>query len=156
MAGSDEHRDRLFAGGAIGHFIRERPDPAAPGKRQRGRDRAFAGNLQRVLAILALDSCRPQGHADAARAIAAPAERRGALPGKKPVVDIAKLRHPADERRRIGRVGARPFRAIQLAQQIIAQFRARRRVTADITERERLQPRGIQGTAAAPLRRTFI
>ena len=156
MTGAQHRRERLAPPIGIGGRGGERADAAAAGEGDRGlpRRRRAASSRAGAASVL-VDPGGPQRLAYAPRAIAAPAERGGARGGELAVVDIAERGASFDQRldRCPGRGPlARPAALLDLAREIGAQLRARRRVAADISEREPLEERASSGLTLAAVR----
>src|SRR6185503_5580098 len=90
------------------------------------------------------DPGNPQFVIEAALAIAAAAERLRLRQRISRIVDIAELAKALREPLELGFARAVPTPLADLAREIGAKLRARRRVAADIAKRELLQPPGVE------------
>jgi hypothetical protein len=144
MPRSDHRRDRLLALLGIRGRSGERPDPAPLGEAERRFDRLSVGMVARRGAVFLADPCNPQFVIEAALAIAAAAERLRLRQRISRVVDIAELAKALREPLELGFARAAPPPLADLAREIGAKLRARRRVAADIAKRELLQPPGVE------------
>src|SRR5258708_304048 len=141
MAGADHRAERFLPLFGIAYCRSGKgAEPAPFGEAQRGRDGLGLRMLPRCRAVLLRHSRRAQLLEHTPFAVAAPRQRLGLGQRIGRVVDIPLLGKAVGNAGEIGLARAVPAAFADLAREIGAQLRPRRRKSPDVTQRELIQP----------------